>query len=75
MVGVAHFGEGIENGTAVSHAGVYTAGFGFGGGANDVLESLAKDVDCIVDVRGVGDPSKVVMGGDATASSGLDDVV
>ena len=73
-LGVAHFGEGIENGAAVSRAGVYTAGFGFGGGADNVLESLAKDVVCAVVARGVGEPSEVVMGGDATASSGLYEV-
>ena len=71
---MAHFDEGIDNGAAVLHAVVYTAGFGFGGGANDVLESLAKDVDCAVDARGVGEPAEVVMGGDATASSGMDKV-
>ena len=47
---------------------------GFGGGADNILESLAKDVDCAVDARGVREPAEVVIGGNAAASSGMDEV-
>ena len=55
-------------------APVYTPPVSADCGADNVLESLAKEVDCAVDARGVGEPYEVVMGGDATASSGLYEV-
>ena len=68
---VAHLLEGDNHRLPMDAACVNATGLSFGGGADDVLECLADDVDGVIDTLWVCFPTQVVVDGDSTACFGI----